>query len=67
MDELIQKYLDGDLSDEEASVFAQTLARDPELEAELRDYERILALAVEDIDRDPAAAFTDNVMDRVAA
>jgi hypothetical protein len=66
MDELIQKYLDGDLSDEEASVFAQTLARDPELEAELRDYERILALAVEDIDRDPAAAFTDNVMDRVA-
>jgi anti-sigma factor RsiW len=66
MDELIHKYLDGDLSDEEASVFAQRLARDPELEAELRDYERILALAVEDIGRNPSAAFTDNVMDRVA-
>lgn len=66
MDELIHKYLDGELSDAEASEFAQKLARDPQLEAELGDYERILALSAEDIDREPSAAFTDNVMGRLA-
>jgi anti-sigma factor RsiW len=67
MDELIQKYLDGDLSDEEAAEFSRALADDPELESELRAFERSLALAAARADRDPSPAFTDSVMERVAA
>jgi anti-sigma factor RsiW len=67
MDELIQKYLDGDLSDEESVVFTEALAGDPELEAELEAFEQTLALAAGNIAREPAPAFTDGVMDRIAA
>lgn len=67
MDDLIQKYLDGDLTEEEAAVFEEELASDPKMEADLHAYERILALAAGDIARDPSAGFTDRVMERVAA
>jgi anti-sigma factor RsiW len=67
MDELIQKYLDGDLTFEEAAVFTRALAEDPELEAELRAFEQALALATANAERDPSPAFTDEVMGRVAA
>jgi len=67
MDELIQKYLDGDLTFEEAAIFTRALAEDPELEAELRAYEQALALATANAERDPSPAFTGDVMDRVAA
>ena len=67
MDELIQKYLDGDLTFEEAAVFTRALAEDPELEAEMRAFEQSLALAAANAERDPSPAFTDVVMDRVAA
>jgi hypothetical protein len=67
MDELIQKYLDGDLTDEEAAVLTRALAEDPELEAELRAFEQSLALASANVERDPSPTFTDEVMDRVAA
>ena len=65
MDEYIQKYLDGDLSDEEALTFSRALDQDPKLEAELRSLEHMLVLAAEDVKREPSAGFTDGVMDRI--
>lgn len=67
MDELIQKYMDGDLSDEEASAFTRALAEEPALEAELRAFEQSLSLAAACADRDPSPGFTDQVMERVTA
>jgi len=67
MDDLIQKYLDGDLTEEDAAAFEEALTRDPEMEAELHAYEQILALAADDTARDPSGGFTDRVMERVAA
>jgi anti-sigma factor RsiW len=64
MDEYLQKYLDGDLSDAEAEIFSRALSQDPALEAELRTYERMLAEA-DAIDRNPGPEFTDRVMERV--
>jgi hypothetical protein len=67
MDELIQKYLDGELSEEEAAAFTEALAGDRELESELEAFEQTLALVARNIAREPSDAFTDGVMDRVAA
>ena len=67
MDELIQKYLDGDLSDQEASEFSRALAEDPALEAELAAFENILALAARSASNETSPAFTDDVMDRINA
>ena len=65
MDEYIQKYLDGDLTEEEATTFARALAADAALDAELRIYERMLAAAAENLYRDPSPEFTDHVMERI--
>jgi hypothetical protein len=67
MDELIQRYLDGDLSEDEAAALTRALADDPELEADLRAFERSLAFAAASANRDPSPTFTDSVMERVAA
>jgi anti-sigma factor RsiW len=67
MDELIQKYLDGELSEEEAAAFTEALSSDPALEAELETFEQTLALVAKNTAREPSAAFTDAVIDRVAA
>jgi len=67
MDEYLQKYLDGELTEAEASAFTRALADDPKLDAELRGYERMLATAAEGAYADPSSGFTDQVMDRVAA
>lgn len=67
MDDYLQKYLDGTLSDEEAAAFNDSLARDPSLDAELREYERILALMGSTVPQEPPAHFTDEVMGRVTA
>jgi anti-sigma factor RsiW len=67
MDELIQKYLDGDLSDEEAQEFSRRLAGDAGLEAELKTYERMLVLASRSRNANPSLDFTDRVMDRITA
>ena len=67
MDELIQKYLDGDLSEEEATVFSHALAEKPELEAELSAFEQVLVLASRYKAVDPSPGFTDSVMDRIVA
>jgi hypothetical protein len=66
MDEYLQKYLDGDLTDEEASTFERALANDPELDRELHNFERILAVAREDAQGTPPESFTDDVMSRIA-
>jgi hypothetical protein len=67
MDEYIQKYLDGDLTEEEAAIFARALADNTELNAELRVYEQMLVAAAENRDVDPSAGFTDQVMERIEA
>jgi len=65
MDEYLQKYLDGDLTEEEAATFARALADNTELDAELRVYERMLATAAANRDLDPSTGFADDVMDRI--
>ncbi len=65
MDALLARYLDGDLSEEEARVFLDRLEQEPGLAWQLRDHERLLA-AARQLDR-PAApgGFTDRVMERI--
>ncbi len=65
MDRLIAKYLDGDLAPEAAEQLLDALARDPELEAELRDYERMLAAAADATLEVPPEGFVDRAMARV--
>lgn len=67
MDDLIQKYLDGDLSEGEAAEFSRELAENPALDAELAAFENILALAARSATRETSPAFTDDVMDRINA
>ena len=67
MKNLIDKYLDGELSEEEATTLLEVIARDPELETELRAYEEMLSLAAGEPPDDPSAGFTVAVMDRIAA
>jgi hypothetical protein len=64
MDEYLQKYLDGDLTESEAAAFTQALSRDPDLEADLRFYESVLS-DTDALDRDPSTGFADRVMERV--
>lgn len=66
MNELIQRYLDGELSEEEARALREAAASDPEVEAELRDWEGMLRAAAAAETGAPSAEFTDRVM-RAAA
>ncbi len=67
MKNLIDKYLDGELTEEEAATFLEAVARDPEMEAELRTYEEMLSLSVCDPSDGPSTGFTDAVMNRISA
>jgi len=67
MNELIQRYLDGELSDDEARALREAIARDPRVDAELRAWERLLVAAAEAESGEPSADFTDRVMRRTAA
>jgi anti-sigma factor RsiW len=67
MKNLIDRYLDGELTEEEATTLLEVIARDPEMETELRSYEEMLSLAAGDLPGDPSAGFTNAVMDRIAA
>lgn len=67
MKTLIDKYLDGELSEMEATALVESIARDPELDAELRAYENMLAAATDATTGEPSAGFSDVVMDRIAA
>src|SRR5512139_991603 len=65
MNELIQRYLDGELSEEEARALREAIARDPNVDAELREWERMLRAAAEAETGAPSAEFTDRVMGAV--
>jgi hypothetical protein len=67
MSELIDRYLDGDLGDDEARAFMEAVRRDPELVAELRTYEQMLSVSDAEDQAGPSAHFTDEVMNRVTA
>jgi hypothetical protein len=62
MNELIQRYLDGELSEEEARALREAVASDPEVDAELRDWEGMLRAASDAEIGVPSAEFTDRVM-----
>ena len=65
MRDLIDRYLDGQLTDQESEVLLQGLRQDPALERELREYEEILAAAARSEAPLLAPDFTDRVMARI--
>ncbi len=67
MDELIQKYFDGELSAAEAAQLEEMLARNPELESEMEETERALSAVTNAATDGPSLSFSDGVMLRVAA
>lgn len=67
MDALLARYLDGDLTENEARALLQRLQEDPALAVELRDYERILAGVQQLKSAEAPAGFADAVMDRIAS
>lgn len=67
MSDLIDRYLDGDLTENEARAFLEAVGRDPDLEAELRTYEQMLAVGGDKRREEPSETFTDEVMRRIAA
>lgn len=65
METTLARYLDGELDAHEADAFLQALQDDPDLEARLSAYERMLA-ASRSLPSAPApAGFADAVMERV--
>ena len=66
MNDLIHRYLDGELSDDEARELRAAIARDPEVDGELRAWERMLGAAAAAESGAPSAEFTDRVMSRTA-
>jgi hypothetical protein len=62
MNELIERYLDGELSEEEARALREAIAGDPEVDAELREWERMLGAAADAETGAPSTDFTDRVM-----
>lgn len=65
MKALIDRYLDGELTEDEAEAFLGSLASDPTLEAELREHERLLSVGATLGAEGPSPDFTDRVMDHV--
>ena len=65
MDAMIARYIDGDLTEEEAGTFLESIENDPALEKELRDYEQVLFIGGELSPPRVPAGFTDRVMARV--
>lgn len=66
MNDLIHRYLDGELSEEEARELRRAIAQDPEVEAELRAWERMLGAAAVAESGAPSAAFNERVMESVS-
>jgi anti-sigma factor RsiW len=65
MDAVLARYLEGDLSAEEAEAFLAALEADPALEARLAAHERLLVAARRLPSTPPPAGFADAVMERV--
>ena len=66
MDALFARYFDGDLNEREAREFLETIAADPRLEKELREYERVLALGKSLPAPKAPAGFTERVMREIS-
>ena len=66
MNDLFDRYLDGELTETEAESFLAAINQDAELEAELRAYEEMLAAVAKHEPAGPSLRFTDRVMDRIA-
>jgi len=62
MNDLIQRYLDGELTQDEARALREAIASDARVEAELRKWERMLGAAAASESGAPSANFTDDVM-----
>jgi anti-sigma factor RsiW len=67
MDALMQRYLDGDLSDDDAAAFETRLATDPAFAGELRAWESALATLATPIQGAVSPRFADRVMIAVRA
>jgi len=67
MEHFIDRYLDGELTEEEAEAFLVAVRENPDLEAELRAYEETLAFAADTNPPGPSPDFTDQVMNRIAS
>ncbi len=67
MDALIQKYLDGDLTDEESRVFLEALASDQDLNNEVRALEDLVDIGSGLESPTPSDGFTDRVMAEVSS
>lgn len=67
MRKLMDRYLDGDLGEDEAATFIEALENDPELEAELRIHEKIHAAGKSLGAEGAPEGFADRLMERVAA
>lgn len=67
MDSLLARYFDGDLSDGEARELLDAAENDPDLEKELRAYERVLSIAKALPSLRAPARFTERVMKSITA
>jgi anti-sigma factor RsiW len=67
MDTLMQRYLDGDLTTEEATALETRLAADPALVAELQAWEAAMAQLTSPVRDNVSAGFADRVMTAVRA
>jgi anti-sigma factor RsiW len=65
MNALLARYLDGDLTTEEATEFLDALEDDSGLEAELRAHERLLSLGSQLSEVRAPEGFTESVMGRI--
>jgi hypothetical protein len=63
MQDKLARYLDGELSEEEAALLMRMVAEDPALEKEIREYETILSAAERLPRRRPSAGFEERVME----
>ncbi len=66
MEFLIRKYLDGELSEEEAQEFLEALAHDSELNIEVAALEQVGELAAEQPDVSLSPQFTNRVMNTLS-
>lgn len=67
MDALLARFFDGDLNDREAREFLEAVEANPELEKELRAYERVIAVARALPSPRVPARFTERVMKSILA
>jgi hypothetical protein len=66
MKDLINRYFDGELTEEEAKTLRDAVAKNPEIDAELRAWELMLHVAGQADSGGPSESFTDSVMRRAA-